>query len=379
MRIAVLGVGAIGGMIGAALARAGQDITLIDTWPANIERIKERGLTVSSADEEYRVRPRAWHLGEVFHTREQLDAVILCAKAYDTEWLGRFIEPHLAADGFIISAQNGMNDAVLARIVGWERVVGCVVMLGGGMYEPGHVLRTGDSDSHLIVGEPSGRVTPRLKVISKLLSAVSPTRMTTNLWGERWAKLAASCISRVNAHSLGAGLDRASSHTGTEILSILVISEVVRVATALGVYIETIAGIPAPKFLRAGEDAAMRSVLSKEMRKMAMSAAGRSPISPYVVMGGRRTPESQYLPKALELRRGRRSEVDDLNGYVTRKGRQADIPTPANDAVVELAARMESEMLDSSVIGPGPEGFGTRWGRMLTFYGLPGAPLPTLR
>ena len=379
MRIAVLGVGAIGGMIGAALARAGQDITLIDTWPANIERIKERGLKVSSAHEEYSVRPRARHLGEVFHTREQFDAVILCAKAYDTEWLGRFIEPHLAPDGFTISAQNGMNDAVLARIVGWARIIGCVVMLGGGMYEPGHVLRTGDSESHLIVGEPSGRVTPRLKVISKLLDSVSPTRMTTNLWGERWAKLAASCISWVNAHSLGAGLDRTSSHTGTEILSILVISEVVRVATALGVYIETIAGIPAPKFLRAGEDATMRSVLSKEMRKMAMDAAGRSPISPYVVMGGRRTPESQYLPKALELRRGRRSEVDDFNGYVTRKGRQADMPTPANDAVLELAARMESETLDSSVIGLGLEGFGTRWGRMLTFYGLPDAPLPTLR
>ena len=106
MRIAVLGVGAIGGVIGAYLTRAGRDVALIDTWPANIERIRSEGLSVSAVEEEFTVKPPALHLGEVSASGRSFDAIVLSVKSYDTKWAATFAEPYLAPGGFIVSAQN---------------------------------------------------------------------------------------------------------------------------------------------------------------------------------------------------------------------------------------------------------------------------------
>ena len=164
MRIAVLGVGAIGGVIGGYLARAGRDVTLIDTWLANIERIKVDGLTVTALEEEFTVKPAALHLGEVSAARQLFDAVFLAVKSFDTPWTAKFIEPYLAPGGYVVSAQNSINEDAIAAVVGWPRVVGCVVTLGAGMYEPGHAQRTSGADRDaLTLGEPSGLATERLK------------------------------------------------------------------------------------------------------------------------------------------------------------------------------------------------------------------------
>ena len=148
MKIAVLGVGAIGGTIGGYLARAGREVTLIDTWPANIEHIKADGLTVTPQEDEFTVHPTALHLGEVSAAQQSFDAVFLSVKSYDTTWATTFIEPYLAPGGFIVSAQNSINEDAIADVVGWSRLIGCVVTLGAGMYEPGHVQRTSVAERH---------------------------------------------------------------------------------------------------------------------------------------------------------------------------------------------------------------------------------------
>ena len=86
MKIGVLGAGAVGGVIGGYLARADHDVTLIDLWPANIERIKEAGLTVTTCEGEFTVDAASLHLGEVSATRPAFDVVILSVKSYDTSW-----------------------------------------------------------------------------------------------------------------------------------------------------------------------------------------------------------------------------------------------------------------------------------------------------
>ena len=157
MKIAVLGAGAIGGVIGGYLARGGRDVTLIDLWPANIERIKDAGLTVRAHEGEFTVRPTALHLGEVSAARTKFDVVFLSVKSYDTGWASKFIEPHLAPGGFVVSAQNSINEDAIAEVLGWSRVVGCVVTLGAGMYEPGTPERTSSIDRKAFtLGEPAG-------------------------------------------------------------------------------------------------------------------------------------------------------------------------------------------------------------------------------
>ena len=128
-KLAVLGVGAIGSNIGAYLTRAGCDITLIDMWPTHVEEMKRHGLKVTAQDEEFTVRVKAVHLADVCTLREQFDAVFLAVKSYDSVWAATFIEPYIKPAGVLVPAQNSINEDWVAPVIGYTRVIGCVVTL----------------------------------------------------------------------------------------------------------------------------------------------------------------------------------------------------------------------------------------------------------
>ena len=332
MKIAVLGVGAIGGVIGGYLARAGRDVTLIDMWPANVDRIKESGLTVRPQEAEFTVRARALHLGEVSAASESYDVVFISVKSYDTEWSAKLIQPYLASGGYVVSAQNGINDDVIAGVVGWTRVVGCVVTLGAGMYEPGHVLRTSDADRlSFKVGELTGLASRRAEKLCALLDDVGPTKLTTNLWGERWSKLATNSMANALAGITGLRSTEVRREPRTRDLAIRVAAELVDVAQALGVTVEPIGGVAPDMFRRAlGDGSAMEEVTglmietSKELRE------GRPSL-------------------AQDVMKGRKTEVSFLNGLVVRHGAATGVPTPVNKAVLDLTKRVESGELTPSL------------------------------
>ena len=201
-RIAVFGVGAIGGIIGGYLTRAGRNVTLIDQWGENVEAIRKKGLTVSTQEGDFTVQADAVHLGEVCNIAEPFDLVFLAMKSYDTRWATHFILPHLSADGVIVSAQNGINDEQIGPIAGWSRVLGCVITLGAGMYEPANPIRTSAASRlAFTVGEPSGVESSRAHAVADMLSVVGPTKVTPNLWGQRWAKLATNSMANPSARS----------------------------------------------------------------------------------------------------------------------------------------------------------------------------------
>jgi 2-dehydropantoate 2-reductase len=331
MRLAVLGAGAIGGSIGGYLARAKHDVTLIDLWPANVERIRTKGLTVTSLEEEFTVQPSAVNLGEVSAIGRLFDAVILAVKSYDTDWSAKFIEPHLAPGGFIVSAQNSINEEAIATVVGWPRVVGCVVTISAEMTGPGHVQRTtAFSRPATVLGEPSGMMTRRLEEMAKVLSDFGPARTTTNLWGERWAKLGTNCMNNATAGLTGLSSAGLRENPQARHLAIRIASELVRVASAFGVSVEPIGGIPADMFVEAVDDAAKRREVEDEILE-----AGKT-------IGSGRPSLAQDVIK------GRRTEVEYLNGYVVRKGREVGVPTPVNEAVVEITKRVEAGDLEPS-------------------------------
>ena len=332
MKVAVLGVGAIGGVVGAYLARAGHNPTLIDVWPANVDRIKEKGLIVSAVEEEFTVEATALHLGEVSASRRLFDVVMLCVKSYDTEWSTKFIQPYLAPGGFVVSAQNSINDETIAGVVGWTREVGCVVTLGAGMYEPGRVERsTAASRQSFTLGEPSGLVTARVDRLSEVLSAVGPVKKTTNLWGERWAKLGVNCMANAVAGVTGLSSADIRRNDESRNLSIRITAELVEVAAALGVSVEPISKIPATTYREALQD----NVVMKEVEDTLVEAAGE-------LREGRPS-------LAQDVMKGRKTEVEHLNGYVVRKGEEAGVPAPINAAVLALTKRVESGELAPSV------------------------------
>ena len=329
-RIAVLGVGAIGGIISGYLTRAGHDVTLIDQWGENVDAIRERGLTVSTQEGDFTVAADAVHLGEVCNIVEPFDLVFLAMKSYDTEWATHFILPHLAGNGVIVSAQNGINDERIGPIAGWSRVLGCVITLGAGMYEPANPIRTSVADRlAFTIGEPSGVESSRAHAVSDMLSVVGPTKVTPNLWGQRWAKLATN--SMANPICALTGLSSAASREtpGVVDVTINIGAEVVRVGTALGVEVEPINNVPARHYLDATEDVTALEDLKSQLAEGARElGAGR--------------------PSMLQdVMKGRRTEIEYLDGYVARRGREVGVATPACDRITALLKQVETGELKS--------------------------------
>src|ERR1019366_6812888 len=140
-RIAVLGAGANGGSIGADLTRAGEDVTLIEQWPAHVEAIRTNGLLVNMPDESIRTEVNVLHLCEVATLRRKFDVVLMLMKAYDSGWAAQLIEPYLADDGLLVGVQNGMTVNTIAAVVGAHRTLGSVIEITSMMFEPGIIER----------------------------------------------------------------------------------------------------------------------------------------------------------------------------------------------------------------------------------------------
>ena len=145
-KIVIVGAGAVGAYVGAHMARAGEDVTFIDPWPAHVEHMRSQGLRVTgvSADEEFTVPIRALHLTDAQQLAKEapVDIAFVCMKSYDTEWATMLIRQYLAPSGFVVSLQNCMNEERVAAVVGWGRTVGCIASkISVELYEPGHVHR----------------------------------------------------------------------------------------------------------------------------------------------------------------------------------------------------------------------------------------------
>ncbi|HEX9365003.1 MAG TPA: 2-dehydropantoate 2-reductase N-terminal domain-containing protein, partial [Vicinamibacterales bacterium] len=184
MRSLIWGAGAIGGTLGAYLARAGGDVTMVDTVVEHVDAITRGGLRVTGPIDELTVRVPAF-------TPQDLsgawDEIILATKAHHTDVALRALLPHLTAGGCVVSAQNGLNELAIADVVGAGRTVGAFVNFGADYLEPG-VIHYGGHGA-VVVGEIDGRITPRVSAIRDAWRRFDPRAIATpNIWGYLWGK-----------------------------------------------------------------------------------------------------------------------------------------------------------------------------------------------
>ena len=315
-RIAVLGAGAIGSVVGGMLTRAGHDVTLIDQWPEHVEAMKTRGLRLSGTLGDFVVPVRALHIHELQTVGEPFDAVFVAVKSYDTEWATAMALAYLREpDGVVVDFQNGINDERVAAVAGKHRSLGCVITISAGMYEPGHAMRTDSGAVGFKIGEHDGADTPRARELTRLLSAVAEAKVTTNLWGERWSKLAINCMANPLAGLTGLGTLEVRTNPEIAAVGVHLGAEAIAVGRAVGHEVEPIYGIPVQRYV----DAYAGQGLSELLAEIAAIARARG--------GGQ--------PSLLQdVLKGRRTEIDYLNGYVCREGARVGVKTPFNDAVV---------------------------------------------
>jgi len=184
-RILIWGAGAIGGTVGAYLKRAGNDITFVDIVPEHVAAICGPGLHIFGPVEEFRVQTPAFTPDELVGT---WDRIFLCVKAHHTEAACRALLPHLAADGYVLSLQNGLCETIIAGVVGPARTMGAFVNFGADWMEPGEILFGGRGA--VVLGEIDGKMTPRLEALHRLMLQFEPGAITTdNIWSYLWGKL----------------------------------------------------------------------------------------------------------------------------------------------------------------------------------------------
>jgi 2-dehydropantoate 2-reductase len=317
MRLGIIGAGAIGCVVGGLLTRGGHDVTLIDQWPDHVESMRRVGLRLSGTCGEHLIPVTALHIHEAQSVDEPFDAVFIAVKSYDTEWATHLGLAYLKPGGVVVDFQNGINDERVAAIAGKERTLGCVITISAGLYDPGHAIRSDTGTLGFKIGEQDGTDTPRAQELVRAMNAVAPTQLTTNLWGERWSKLTVNCMVNPVCGLSGLGSMEARTQPEIQLISIQLGSEVIQTGRAAGYEAEPIYGIAAQRFVDA---AAGRGVAEIQAD---MAASGRS-------RGGGR-------PSMLQdVMRGRRTEINYLNGYVSQRGRELGVKTPFNDAIVDL-------------------------------------------
>ena len=333
-KIAIMGTGAVGGYAGAHMVQAGEDVTFIDPWPAHVEHMRKHGLRVTHAREvpEFRVDVRALHVTDAQQLAKEkpIDIAFVCMKSYDTAWATTLIRQYLAPDGFVVSLQNCMNEETIAGIVGWGKTLGCVASsITVNLPEPGLIHRGagkgGKAHTVFRAGEVHGRITERAQEVCRLVSFSDSAKVTNNLWGERWSKLV--------TNSMANGIAACTGLTGGEMLnsepirrfSTRVGSEAIRVGQALGYQLEEIYHIEPETIALAGEGdaAAMRSCDEVRLQQ------------------AKRTAGEQRPSMGQDMQKGRRTEIEFLNGLIVREGEKLGLPCRANAVLTDLVKRVE--------------------------------------
>ena len=293
-----MGAGAVGSYIGAMLARAGHDVTLI-ARPHHVEAIKAHGLVLESRSfhDSIPVQATADASGVA-----GADVVLLCVKSADTDVAGRAMAPHLRPDATVLCLQNGVDNAERLQATIRQVAVPAAVYVATEMAGPGHVKHKGRGD--LIIG-PS----PASESVAKQFSdAAIPTTVSENVIGELWVKLILNCA--YNALSAVAELPYGPMLKVQGVTDVMesAIGECVAVARALN--------IPIPA----------------NISDTVFALAGTMP--------------EQYSSTAQDLARGKPTEIDYLNGYVVRKGAELAIPTPTNRALQVMVKLREVRRSD---------------------------------
>ncbi len=196
MRITIVGAGAIGGTLGAHLARAGYAVTFVDTAADHVQAINDRGLTIESSAGSFTIRAPALTPEGL---RGPLGMVFLATKTMHTDVAVRQIAPRLAPDGAIVSMQNGFNEERIAAVVGEARTIGAFVNFGADYHEPGRILLGGSGA--LVLGELDGASSARVSsLVEALRSSFLPNTISTdNIWGYLWGKHAYAAMLKATA------------------------------------------------------------------------------------------------------------------------------------------------------------------------------------
>jgi len=271
--------------------------------------MKKHGLTITHLRdvEPFTVPVRALHVTEAQQlAKEQpFDIAFVCTKSYDTAWATTMIRQYLAGDGYVVSLQNCMNEETIAGVVGWGKTLGSIVFRAG---------------------EVHGRVTDRAKEVCALLANADSAMVTENLWGERWSKLVTNVMGNGLSACTGMVTKDMVKNDSIRHFSNRLGSEAIRVGQALGYTFDEVSHMDPEMIARSGEGDAEAQRIIDEHRLEEANKPG----------GGEHRPSM-----GQDMVKGRRTEIQFLNGFVVQKGKEVGIDAPTNAILTDIVTRVE--------------------------------------
>jgi 2-dehydropantoate 2-reductase len=307
-RIAVLGAGAVGCYFGGMLARAGAPVTLIGR-PPHVEALTRHGLFFDGLHFQQQIPVSASTQVSAVGGAE---IVLFGVKTLDTEEAAKSLLPHLAPGASVISLQNGVDNVERIRSAAKIDAFAAVVYVAAAMTAPGHVKHSGRGD--LILGDVPGRSEeeenrqPQLESIAKLFERAGvPCRVSENVEGELWTKMIVNCAYNAVSALGRAQYYRVTGNPWTRAVMVKAIEEAIAVARAAGIRLPDV-----------------NTVESVLKISESMSNATSS--------------------MAQDLARGKRTEIDSLNGYLARRGAELGVATPVNQTLHALVKLLEESV-----------------------------------
>ena len=298
-RVAVVGAGAVGGYFGGLLARAGAPVTMIGR-PAFVEVVKKNGLFLDTVQFQEKVSVEA--STEITAVRGA-EVVLFCVKTTDNAATARAIAPLLSKEALVLSMQNGVDNVEQIRAAAGIEALPSVVYVAASVPEPGRVKHVGRGD--LVIG-PKNEKTERIAAVFSRANV--PCKISDNIEGELWTKLVWNCaLNAVSALGRAKYGQIAGSSDAWKVVETAVY-EVLAVARAANIRPP---GLEDPKAALAG---ALK--IATQMAEALSSTA-------------------------QDMNRGKLTEIDSLNGYVSRRGAQLGVPTPVNEALYALVKLAE--------------------------------------
>lgn len=323
--ILIWGGGAIGGTIAAYWARAGVPVLLVDVVREHVEACRTTGLRIEGPIDSFTQRIPAALPAELDGT---FSRIVLAVKAQNTASALNDLLPHLTADGFILSAQNGLNEIIIADMAGSERTMGCYLGFASDWLGPGQILYGGRGE--VVVGEIDGQKRPRAVEMHRLLTLFEPNAvLTDNIWGYLWSKL---CLASMLFATALNHDDMPTNFADPRRFPVFdrLAREVMAVARARNVTPQPFRNFDPMAFMLESEESVARA--SVALLALRWSNSGK---------------KHSGFWRDMAVRK-RRTEVDHLMGPVAEFGTHAGVDTPAIRALIGLVHDIEDGRREQS-------------------------------
>jgi len=319
MRIAIYGAGSLGTALGAFLSRDGLDVELITRNERHVKGLNENGAqivgTLTTTIPVKAILPEQMH--------GVYDLIFLMTKQIDNAKVVRNLMNFLTEDGVICTFQNGLPEYLISGIAGEKRTYGCTVAWNAVLIGEG-VCELASDPNYLSFGLGSfGKADDEIiNWIKSILEHVGPVTIETNFIGARWAKLLTNSALNGMSAVLGCTIGEVTGNKTSRLYVHKMIKECIDVAKVAGIRMEPIEGKDLVKLFD------YNNIIKEKIANFIIPLAVRK--------------HRQARPSTLQdLEKGKKTEVDSINGIVCEFGRQYNVPTPYNDLVVSIIHKIE--------------------------------------